>query len=215
MVQWNETCVVVGNEQRTPSVCHARNPGVRETSTYVVSEMFGLAQTCPCFDPFVESCEHAEQFHIRQLTRCNISFWRRVLGPGCGYFLYLHQSVRCSGLRLNRLRGKTYLNSVMQRSPKRQPEKLYKILNMKQPVITLCSWTAKLKVTCFGISWCQLFEQNAVVCCILAFARSISTPDRIQPVVPRDRFRISNWRCYIINSIHQIWQPASFTPFRP
>jgi hypothetical protein len=73
MMQRNEACFVVGDEQRTPSVCQARNSGVRGTSTYVVSKMFGLGQTCPRFDPLVESCEHAEQFHIRQLTISNRS----------------------------------------------------------------------------------------------------------------------------------------------
>jgi hypothetical protein len=141
-------------------------------------------------------------------------FQRHVLGPGCGYFLYLHQGVRCCGWRLNRLRGEAYLN-IIQRSPKLQPEKLYKILNMKQPVITVCSWTARCKLTCFGISCSQHFEQNVVVCCVPAYSCSVSTPDRIQPVGPRNTFRISIWRCYTINRIHQIWHPAIFTPFRP
>jgi hypothetical protein len=136
MMQWNETCFVVGDEQRTPSVFQARNSGVRGTSTYVVPEMFVLAQTCPRFDPLVESCEHSEQFYIGQLTRCSISFYTRVLGPEFGYFLYLHQYIRCCGWRLSRLRGEAYLN-VIQRSLKWKPEKLYKIFNMKPPVITV------------------------------------------------------------------------------
>ena len=88
-------CCVVGDEQRTPSVCQARNSGVRGASSYVVSEMCGIAQTCPRFDPFVESCERVEQFHIRQLTGCNASFYTRVLGPGCGYFLSQYHCVHC------------------------------------------------------------------------------------------------------------------------
>jgi hypothetical protein len=68
---------------------------------------------------------------------------------------------------------------------------------------------------CFGIGLSQQFEANAVVCRLLTCVCSMSTPDLIQPVIPWNRFRISNCRCYSVRHIHQIWQPAIFTSFLP
>ena len=59
VVKWHVD-IFIRAELRTPSVCQARNSGVRGASTCTVSEMIRIAQTCPRFDPLVESCEHAE-----------------------------------------------------------------------------------------------------------------------------------------------------------
>ena len=200
-MKWD--CCFVGDEQRTPSVCQARNSGVCGALTCVVSEMFGIAQTCPCFDPLVESCEHAEQLHIRQLARWNISCSTRVLSLGCAYHIY-YQNVRYCGWRLNRLRSVAYLN-IIQRNSNENRQNCIKFLNMKQPVIFLFSWSAKCAVVCFGISWSQQFERNVVFCRSLAcvcLQLAIAWPHAC-------------WRCYLISCIHQTDTRAVITPFGP
>jgi hypothetical protein len=134
-----------------------------------------------------------------------------VLVPGCGYFLYLRQNVRCCGWRRNILRAEADLN-VIQRSPKWIPGKLCKILNMKQPVITRRFMNSEMEGDASRNQLKTAFRTKRVVCCLLPFACSVSTPDRLHLVAPRNRFRISNWNCYVINRIHKIWQPAIFTP---
>jgi hypothetical protein len=44
----------------------------------------------------------------------------------------------------------------------------------------------KRTATRFGISISQQFEQNAVVCCLLACVCGMTTPQLIQPVTPRN-----------------------------
>lgn len=54
-----------------------------------------------------------------------------------------------------------------------------------------------------------------MVCCLLAHVCSVTPPDLIQPVIPWNRLRILNWRCYPIHCIHQIWHPVIVTLFSP
>jgi len=65
-----------------------------------------------------------------------------------------------------------------QRSIKWKPEKLYKIRNMNIAWSKNKQGTVKGIVIWFGISLSNQFEENAVVCCLLACVCSMTTPDR-------------------------------------
>lgn len=56
----------------------------------------------------------------------------------------------------------------IQQSFKWKLEKLHKICNVKQPVITSYWWTVKGIVMCCSKSLSHQFKQNAMVCCLLA-----------------------------------------------
>jgi len=72
----------------------------------------------------------------------------------------------------------------------KKPAQLHTDRNMKQPVVTLCSWTVEGTAMCLGISCGQQFEQNAAVCRLLARVCSVTTADHTQPVKPLNRLLI-------------------------
>ena len=49
---------------------------------------------------------------------------------------------------------------------------------------SLKSEFAKGTLICFGVTLSQRFEENAVICCLLACVCGMTTPDLIQPVTP-------------------------------
>ena len=89
---------------------------------------------------------------------------------------------------------------------------LYKIHNMKQPVLTLCQRTAEGTVTWFGITLRPQFEQNAAVCRLAACVSAAwQCPASCSTSHRETDSGFKNGGLTSIRHIYHIWRSAIFT----